>query len=712
MIQKLRVAYQLWRHFGTSWLSFRALYGLRQRAGILKWQLPATPWAQQPLAAFLTERSLANPAQYATYRRTAAPQFFFDAATRLAQQTTFQPWDSDTDTPLILADELAAGSLRYFEHTPAAIGSPPQWHKNPFTGQTAPVDRHWSELSDFGYGDIKIFWEPSRFGFVYALVRAYWRTGDEQYAESFWCLVEDWQQHNPPQLGLNWKCGQETTFRVMAWCFGLYGFLDAQATTAERITLLAQMIAVSGQRIAANIEYALSQRNNHGISEAMGLWTIGLLFPEFNQATAWRTKGQTLLEQLAGELIYDDGSFVQHSVNYQRVMLHDYLWAIRLGELAGHPLSQSLRDQVAKSGRFLYQLQDQFTGRVPHYGQMDGALVLPLNNCDYLDFRPIIQAIHYLSTGRRCYPEGPWDEDLLWFFGINSLQAPLQVEERESLQAKQGGYYTLRTQDSFIFTRCATYQDRPGQADMLHVDLWWRGQNIAIDPGTYSYNAPSPWNNPLAHSCYHNTVTVDGFDQMDRVGKFLWLPWLQSKILSDQSRPSGVEHYWEGEHNGYIRLSAPVRHRRALIGLPEDTWLIVDQLESSAAHTYRLHWLLNDLPYQWDEKRQCVELTTAAGPYFIQLGNLPMVGCSSISRAEQGSPRGWQAPYYFCRHPALSVEVAVSTNQACFWTLFSSQPGQLSIHNTNWEICFRSWQAQLEWSSDSTQSMFNKILIF
>jgi len=54
-----------------------------------------------------------------------------------------------------------------------------------------------------------VIWEPSRFGFAYALVRAYWRSGDERYAELFWQLVEDWRANNTPQLGPNWKCGQE-----------------------------------------------------------------------------------------------------------------------------------------------------------------------------------------------------------------------------------------------------------------------------------------------------------------------------------------------------------------------------------------------------------------------------------------------------------------------------------------------------------------------
>jgi hypothetical protein len=32
---------------------------------------------------------------------------------------------------------------------PVQVGFPPDWHRNPFTNQRAPVDRHWSELPDW-----------------------------------------------------------------------------------------------------------------------------------------------------------------------------------------------------------------------------------------------------------------------------------------------------------------------------------------------------------------------------------------------------------------------------------------------------------------------------------------------------------------------------------------------------------------------------------
>jgi len=75
---------------------------------------------------------------------------------------------------------------------------------------------------------------------------------------------------------------------MMTWCFGLYAFLSSPRTTPERVVALSTMIAVTADRIEAYTGYALSQNNNHGISEAMGLFTAGLLFPEFQRAESWQ----------------------------------------------------------------------------------------------------------------------------------------------------------------------------------------------------------------------------------------------------------------------------------------------------------------------------------------------------------------------------------------------------------------------------------------
>lgn len=695
MISKFNTAANLYTHLGPRWMAYRFKYALQQRIGTMPRRFPASSWESQPLAGFLKANNSAEPQAYFEQRIKNLPPFFFLPEDFANSADILTQWDTNGKSSVLVANRIASGQLCYFEHIWAEVGMPPQWFHNPFTDVDAPHSLHWSDIPDFGYGDIKIIWEPSRFGFVYTLVRAYWRTGNESYAELFWSLIENWREHNPPQLGPNWKCGQETSFRVMAWCFGLYGFWQSSASTPQRVASLAQMIAISGYRIEGNLGYALSQRNNHGISEGVGLWTIGLLFPELRDAERWRITGKNVLERLAQELIYNEGAFSQNSVNYHRVMLHDYVWAIQLGELHECPLSNELKERVIRSAYFLYQLQDDVSGSVPLYGHNDGALILPLSNCDYADFRPVINAALYSQSQVRTYELGPWDEDLFWLYGSDAINEPVQKPERSSFSAEPSGYYTLRSPNGFVFTRCGQYKDRPAHADALHVDIWWNGRNIACDPGTYSYNAPEPWDYQLARSIYHNSVTVDDCDQMEKRSKFLWLPWLSGKTTAANKGKNGNFDYWEGEHNGYKRLPYPVNHRRGIISLPNEHWLIIDRLTSTASHDYRLHWLLMDAKYKEERSTQAIHLMTEDGPYFAQFHTSATENEAMIVRCSPNSPTGWRAPYYHSREPALAWQLSAKSDSIWFWTLFGPDNSSLSIENFQVEISASQWQAVL-----------------
>jgi asparagine synthase (glutamine-hydrolysing) len=652
---------------------------LRLRTGALRYRLPAHSWDEKPLAEMLVDRRLAVPEAFLEQWRQNAPRFFFSPEDRVAYAPLLRAWDTEAASPIAEADALETGTVLFFSHANHHCGVPADWHKNAFSGESAPRDRHWSAIGDFACGDIKVIWEPNRFEFTYALVRAYWRTADERYPEIFWRLVQGWREQNPPQQGVNWKCGQEATFRAMAWFFGLFGFSESPTTTAERVFRLVEVLGLMAHRIEANIDYAIAQANNHGISEAVGLCTIGTLLPELAAAERWREHGRAVLETEARNLIYDDGSFSQHSFNYQRLMLHDYLWAIRLSELNNAPFTRELTNRIGRAGEFLYQLHDVESGSVSNYGHNDGALILPLNNCGYRDYRPVIGASAYLAGKQRVFADGPWCEDLLWLFGPASLAAEVVSEPPRDFRGHSGGYYTLRSQESFVFTRCGTFKHRPAQADMLHMDLWWRGQNIAQDAGTYSYNAPEPWFSSFSGTAVHNTVSVDGMDQMERVGRFLWLPWLRGRLITFQRFKPALA-LLEAEHDGYERLKDPVTYRRAIVQIGADSWLVVDALASDrAAHEYRLHWLLADAPNEFNHLDNRLVLRTHAGNYDVQVGTVFGEATCSLVRADEQTGRGWSSPFYYHREPALSLAVVQQAKSTQFWTLFSPQKWHVEV---------------------------------
>lgn len=710
-VRRLHHGLLLTRQLGPRWVAFRMSYAIRLRSGSLERQLPVRDWSDVFLAELLNDAALSDAKTYLQYRRDCAPQFLFASDDREAFSEHFCAWDAGSVGPQFEANDTLGNSLRYFTHQLVEFGSTIDWHRNPFSNLLHDRWLHWTRINEFSQGDIKVIWEPSRFSFVYSLVRAYWRTGNPAYAECFWQLVEQWHEYNPPQQGANWRCGQEASLRIMAWCFGLYGFLDAPATTPDRIAQLGIMIGMLGQRIEANIGYALSQRNNHGVSEAAGLWTIGVLFPEFVSAERWRERGRRELESQVLDQIYDDGGYAMHSVNYHRFVIHTLLWAIQIGDRNGYVLSRALRERVQRSAEFFYQIQDADTGQVPYFGQNDGSVVLPLSNCAYRDFRPVVQSASYAVSGVRRYESGPWDEDILWLYGVEALSAPVAARERSDLDADVAGCYTQRASNGFALLRAPSFRHRPGHADLLHLDIWWQGQNVALDAGTYSYNVPGVWDNALVHTRYHNTVSIDGLSQMELGSRFLFLPWASSRLHSRRSSEQRAISYIEASHDGYRRLKDPVDHRRGVLRLGEHTWLVLDALKAQTEHDYFLHWLLPDWPYDQfhsddfaDPQRHPgyhLQSTTPSGSYHYQMGCLGSDGQLSVVRADGATPRGWLAPSYFQRQPAVSLGLESRASRVMFWSLLG--PHEASVNVSSGKIIINFGQTWLDVSLHTSQ---------
>ena len=640
LMHRLTQAWQVWRCFGTRWVCFRAAYALRQKSGWDAWRQPVVLWDAEPLAATLRDGSLASPEAYHAYRQQSAPRFLFSPARLAEGRSHFPGWDAESEGPNYAAERISRGEFPFFDHTWIQCGRPPDWHRNPCTGQRAPAEGHWSRLDEFGSGDIKLVWELSRFGWVFPLGRTYARTGDESVAECFWQLVEDWRAHNPPRAGVQWKCGQEASFRVMACCFGLYCFASAAASSPERVVRLAQMLAVTGQRIAGNLSYALSQSNNHGISEAAGLLTLGLLFPEFTSAAAWRERGRAALEGQARELIYDDGGFSQHSLNYHRVMLEDYLWCIQLGRANGFEFSQELIRRVRLAGRWVESLMDFNTGRLPNLGANDGAHVLPLTNCGYLDYRPVVQSAARVTEGGPGLTPGPWDEQAWWLgcpFGDQTPPAATVADERRDFP--DSGLTLLKSGNLKVLLRTLRrFRHRPAQSDLLHLDLWNGSDNVLRDTGSYSYNARDGSDRYFKSVAAHNTIQFDGREQMPELGRFLYGEWPRGEVqllAGGLGTVSAAYSDWQG-----------CRHERT-VGLSAKSCLVTDRISGFKRQAV-LRWHLCPT-VGWE-----LSGTNCASPLATLRVTAP-TGLNGIRVVE-----GWESPYYNVKTPLPVLEVLLA----------------------------------------------------
>jgi hypothetical protein len=656
LINKLIDIFVAIRCFGFFSIARAVWYRFERKTACFKRKFPTTKWADLKLSDFVKAdtnlddlEKLIEPVRFFPFKNAASPKATLDGIVSVSRVSQS-------------ADDILNGTFTYFFKTQMQLGHDVNWHLNPFNGALWPSDVHWCELSNFSpqRGDVKLVWEISRFSWAYNLVRAYQLTNEQKYAERFWDLFERWLKANQPNMGINWGCGQECAIRVIAWCFALFGLLDAPSTTEKRISKMLLALAVTGQRIEKNIADAIRQKTNHAMTEAASLYTIGTLFPFLKEAGRWKRLGRKILEKEAIRQIYEDGTYLQQSMNYHRLMLQAYLWSLAIAEQNGDTFSEPLKARLMKATEFLYQMQDDSTGRLSNYGANDGALILPLNTCDYLDYRPVIQSCWYYLTNQRLYETGPWDEDLFWLFGSDTLKAEALKKSRVSSRFDIGSYYTLRSEKSWAMVRCHSYRDRVGHVDLLHLDLWADGINLLCDCGSYKYFAPDE---PELEKYFksiraHNTIIIDDRSPLRLFSRFMYLPWPKAKL--DKFKAGDDKQQFTGAHFAYDRRPWNVRHCRHAT-VDKDKWQIHDRLLGKGKHRLQLRW---HLPVEariisQDSRSVRIQLTVdwqleVIGPDEITI---------NILQADING--GWQSLYYNYKQPICTLTVSSYCHLPC-----------------------------------------------
>lgn len=512
--------FSILQHFGPTWVAQRLWFKAERALGLLERRCPVSAWAD-----------LALPADAAVQWRRRAPRLPIAQIDRayLAPHLAASALENGC-SPVGEADLLAAGHFRIFNQALHPAGVRPSWHQSVLDGTTVAASAHWSRLPDHGGTDIKGVWELSRFAWVYPLVRAWVLDGDARHVERFWFLLEDWLAANPPNRGPQWMCGQEASFRLIAVAFALQAFRDHPATTDERLQLTACLATATARRIKAHLAYAVSQQNNHGLSEAVGLYTAGALWPQLAEAPSWRAQGlETLFPQVLA-LVAPDGGFSQHSSNYHRLFLQLMVWAEVVLRAEGELFPNPVGAKVRLATTFLLNLMEA-DGSVPRYGADDSANLFPLAGGPASDFRPAVGTAQILFLGHR-QPAGPWDEAALLLIGPLPPSAPL-AERPRTVDAVPSGVAVLRNDRGTAFFRSPTqWRHRPSQADHHHVSLRWDGAWLTEDVGTYSYNDPT-FKGDLAAAVSHSVATVNGRGAMHKASRFLWLPWTPTRRLPE-----------------------------------------------------------------------------------------------------------------------------------------------------------------------------------
>ena len=555
-MNKFILGLELFKNMGLRYVSYRIFHEFDKRVGTLQKRHPIHPQKKHYI-------SLNN------WKQLDIP-FVFNARESIS---------TPKNASLILqtnASRIFAGEVCFFSYQWRNLGTHYDWITNPDTNYGYDAHIHWSKINDFNpqNGDIKYVWEKSRFSYLLTIIR-YDYHFETDSSEFVFNEIRSWIKANPINQGPNWKCSQEISLRMINWLYALFFYKNSKHLTEAVFQEIMHVMYWQLHHVYHHIHFSrIAVRNNHAITETLLLSLSELLFPFYPETKKWAKKGKQYFEQEMEYQIYNDGAFIQHSMNYHRVLIQLLTFGFTVTQSKPDFFSKLVYGKAYKAVNFLIQFVQPKNGKVPNYGSNDGALFFPLSNEDFQDYRPALNSLHLLLTGVSIFEQ---QEDFISLANHNTtFFKPIQIQHG-SISFEESGYYIFRTPKHFTFIRCASYKDRPAQADNLHIDIWVNGKNVFFDGGSYKYNTDIKTANYFFGTQSHNTVVIKDSDQMMKGGRFIWYYWTKSLTTTVNETPD--YYYFEGSINAFKHLNKNCIHKRKIkVFKNKCTWEIEDNV--------------------------------------------------------------------------------------------------------------------------------------
>lgn len=546
--------------------------------------------ADESFASLLTlDKRTAVDALLEHFRSRSQPHFFGSFQNSEATVAAFKSrWPETAQALIEKANRICAGRFDLLGYKELSFGDPIDWQFEPLTGKRIPL-LHWSKLDYLNAevaGDKKIIWELNRHQYFMTLGQAYWLTGDEGYARVFAAHLEAWMDANPPKLGINWASSLEVAFRSMAWLWAFHFFQTSTSISNDVFKRAWKFLYLSARHLESYLSTYFSP-NTHLTGEALGLFFIGTLLPEFKEARRWRDLGAEILVEQIPIHVQDDGVYFEQSSYYHRYTTDFYLHFLLLARANDYVLPPQVEEALVRLLDHLMYLTRP-DGTTPLIGDDDGGRLAMLDVRAPNDFRGTV-ALGAVMFNRADYRFVAADaaEELLWLTGVEGLAKFDSIEPQQPTQTsiafRNGGYFVMRdgwTPDAnYLLFDCGPHGSLAcghAHADALSIDVAANGRTVLIDPGTCTYTGSKELRDWFRGSRAHNTLTIDDQSSSEPNGPFSWKTIARctlGKWISEDRFD-----FVSGRHDGFTRLADPVTVKREILFLKGDYWIIRDTI--------------------------------------------------------------------------------------------------------------------------------------
>ena len=532
---------------------------------------------------------------------------------------------------------LQSGKLSFFEYQDLDVGWPINWHRDPLTQTLAPRHAYGKKIdyrNEQLVGDIKVLWELGRQQFLVPVAIQYFQTGDRQCLEVIAGVLNGWVEENPFALGVHWCSSLEVGIRGISWS------ICHQILLASGLKLGVFQIVKSGQQLKKQIfQHALfirgylsrySSANNHLIGELTGLHVLCSVFDMGPQGQEWHRYAWSEIEAESSRQIYTDGVNKEQALYYHCWVLEYLLINALLKSHLDQHISADYMHTLSKMAQFIKDVTPG-KGVPPMIGDADDGVAIMFDDVGDKSFYGELLSSVGILAGQHNSSVTP---KAIFYKALSSptrrlpIKAP--IETTYPVEYPEGGYAVLGTKNFHVVFDCGPlgYPSiaAHGHADMLNICLALDGDWWLVDPGTYSYHSQPEWRNYFRSSLAHNTVVVNGKNQSEIGGPFMWTRHASSNF-EGVSHQQGL-HTVSGSHDGYKALGVPVIRRSVEIVPDSEELVLKDTIKAHQKVVVSLQFHF------------------APGIEFVEVGQ------NSYSLSRHGARRG----LILTLDPALSVQ--------------------------------------------------------
>lgn len=372
-------------------------------------------------------------------------------------------------------------------------------------------------------GDARTNWELNRHFQFALLAKDFAASGDSKFLNEFIELFEDWNAKNPFLWGISWTSVMEVAIRCSNWCYA-WCFLK-KADAPKELLIQLQTGILNMTDYIANHYSRYSSANNHLIVEAYAIGQTGILC----SYTPWIKLAMDILTRELALQNYSDGINKELSLHYQSFYMEAMGLMMRLLIKNGTEVPAAWKPMLDKMCTYVANCMGDY-GEVVVFGDDDEGKILDLQG-GLNHYRYVLGLFSLMMDKQYTKLEVVDCENLHWLFSEDDWE---QAQKKTlycsplSVCYKEGGNTILRSEDRRIligidhaalgFGSIAAH----GHADALSFQMFADGYPVFVDPGTYIYHCDLESRNAFRKTENHNTVCINGKDQSEMLGAFLW----------------------------------------------------------------------------------------------------------------------------------------------------------------------------------------------